>query len=373
MKKLFPLFIFFVINLVFLTSNAQTDCKSATINNVKQEGSGNRMSWTMPAGDEEVAISHHSGNLYDSFGVIEDYGVFHRFIPEDLATINSGELTQVVFIPAYLKVFQTEPGHTYTVQIYQGGIWGAVDDRNPGTMISFQELNNDDLLFHEENAITLETPVTIDASQELWIGIFCTNIEAVQSQYKGSAGVDAGPRKEGLGNVFFYQNQWRTLYEVAWVWDNNWYIKGVVQTIEGESVNIYFNDEKIAENMTGTTYLHNNPTGEEYCYEIEVNCIEGGVSPLSNRICIPGVGIETITKDELRITLYPNPAKEMVTILSSTIINNIQIINIMGQEVFSSQTNGEKIDVNTSNLIAGLYFIRIHTATGFQNAKLIIE
>jgi hypothetical protein len=123
-----------------------------------------------------------------------------------------------------------------------------VGERNPGTLISSQELNNENLLFHEENTITLETPITVDASQELWIGYFCTNIEAIQDEYKGPAGVDVGPRKEGLGNLFFYQNQWRTLYEIAGSsWNNNWCIKGVVQTLEGKSVNCMYSNKSLPE------------------------------------------------------------------------------------------------------------------------------
>jgi len=374
MKNLFTLFQILVIFLVAFASNAQTDCNPATVTNVIHEDSGNRITWNMPTGGEEVTISQQSGNLYDGCGAPEDYGVFHRFTPEELATINGGKLTQIVFIPTYLKEFQTEPGHTYTVQIYKGGKWGTVEERNPGTIISFQELSNDNLLFHNENTITLGTPITIDASQELWIGYFCTNIEAIQSQYKGPAGVDAGPCKEGVGNVMLWKNQWLTLYEVggsSWK-NNNWCIKGIVQTVEGESVNIYFNGNKIKSNIEGNTYFHENPTGEEHCYKIEVNCSEGVVSHFSNEICIPGVGVSE-NGEAAKFTVYPNPASEIVNIQSNTIINSIQIINIMGQEVFSSYVNGEKLEINTSNFNAGLYFVKIHTVSGIQNAKLIIE
>ena len=372
MKNLFTFLSFLSIIILNFISNAQTDCNPATITNVEHGGSGNRITWTMPTGGEEVTISQQVGNFYDSFGVVEDYGVYHRFTPEDLAAINGGKLTQIVFIPAYRKISETEPGHTYTIQIYRGGKWGTEDERNPGTLISSQKLNNDNLIFNEENTITLETPVTIDASQELWIGYFCTNIEAVQSQYKCSAGVDAGPHKEGLANLFLYKNQWRTLYEVADLWNNNWCIKGIVQTAEGESVNIYFNGDKIKSNIEGTTYFHENPTGEEHCYKIEVNCSEGVVSPFSNEICIPGVGVNE-NGEAAKFTVYPNPASKMVTVQSNTTINTIQIFNILGQEVYSTAVHSDKFNINISNLNSGLFFVRIHTATGSQDGKLIIE
>jgi hypothetical protein len=103
MKKLLASFQILIIFSVTFTSNAQTNCNPATITNVEHEGSGNRITWIMPTGEEEVTISQQSGNFYDSFGVPEDIGVYHRFTPEDLATINGGELTRVLFVPNYIK------------------------------------------------------------------------------------------------------------------------------------------------------------------------------------------------------------------------------------------------------------------------------
>jgi len=373
MKIFFTLFQILVIFFVTFTSNAQTDCNPATITSVEHEGSGNRITWTMPAGSEEVMISH--GGELSGFGIgswQRSFGVYHRFTSEDLASINGGTLAQVVFAPTYNYLFQTKLSHTYTIQIYQGGIWGEANEHSPGTLISYQELNNEDLLPNQINTITLETPTTIDASQELWIGYFCTNVDSIDYPAKIPAGADAGPCKNGFGNIIFIENQWATLFELASSYDYNWCIKGIVQTIEGESVNIYFNGDKIESNIEGSTYFHENPTGEEHCYKIEINCSEGVVSPFSNEFCIEGEEINE-NGEVVKFTLYPNPASEIVTIQSYTIINSIQIINIMGQEVFSSHANGEKLNINITNFNAGLYFVRVHTDYGVQNAKFIIE
>jgi hypothetical protein len=313
MKKLLALFQILIIFSVTFTSNAQTNCKPAFITNLEHEGSGNRIAWTMPTGEEEVIISQQSGSLYHCCGAPEDIGAYHRFTLEDLTIVNGGKLTQVVFIPSYDKPFQTKPGHTYTVQIYQDGKWGTVGERNPGALISSQELSNENLLFHEENSIILETSVTIDASQELWIGFFCTNIDSIQSDNKAPVGVDAGPCTEGVGNVVFYQNQWRTIYEVggsSWK-NNNWCIKGVVQTLEGKSVNIYFNGSKIESNIAGTTFFHSNPTGENQCYKVKVNCLAGGVSPISNEVCITETECHPAT--ELNVEFSANCSSATLT------------------------------------------------------------
>jgi hypothetical protein len=357
MKKLIILFLVTSINIAFLTTYAQ-DCNPAIITNVEREGSGNRITWTMPAGEEKT-ISQ-GGDLGDwSTGYIKDFGVYHRFRPEDLSIVNAGTLTQVVFAPSKLP-WQTELGHTFTIQIYKGGVWGAVGERNPGTLIYSKELNNNNLLINEENAIILEETITIDASQELWIGYYCTAIDPTQIGDKGSAGVDKDvPRKESLGNIYLsIWNGWVTMYEEAGsAHEYNWCIRGKVQTIDGLTVNIYHNNDKVDTDIQGTTYLHSNPTGEEHCYKIEVNCLEGGVSSLSNEICIKD---NSIDEQIIEFNIYPNPVENSLYIIRSTYEKaKIEIYNVIGTIVQSFEINDIETKINTSLLSSGIYFIRL--------------
>jgi hypothetical protein len=372
MKKLFTLFLFFIA--VILNSNAQTNCDPATITNVEREGSGNRVTWTMPAGEEKT-ISQCGDLRKDwSTGSVRDFAVFHRFRPEDLSTVDQGTLTQVVFAPSYAS-YQTGPGHTYTIQIYKGGSWGiAADDRNPGTLISSQALNNDDLLFNAENTITLENTIIIDASQELWIGLFCTNIDSIQSGWKLSVGLDKEmPYNEGLGNIIFIFDEWITLHEENSAHDYNWFIKGKVQTIDGSNVNLYFNDNKIDSLIPGTTYFHSNPTGEAHCYQVEVNCWEGGISPLSNEFCIPGVGISNYETNNF--TIYPNPAKDELRVEHGELrIINVEIYDVYGRKVLSHTANlSPHTTLNISTLSSGVYFIRLMDEQGCYMQRFIKE
>jgi hypothetical protein len=373
MKKLFILLQILFIYLVFFTSNAQTGCNPATITKVEREGTGNHIIWRMPTEGEDVVISQ--GGDYGGLGTGEttDFGVYHRFTQDDLATINGGTLTQIVFVPSRLSWY-TEFGHTFTIQIYKGGAWGEVGTRNPGTLFVSQELNNNNLLANQENTITLEPPVTIDASQELWIGYFCTNIDSIQGD--NSAGWDAGPRKEGFGNITFYQNQWQTLYEIAQSADYNWCIKGKVQTIDGATVNIFFNDNKIDSNIPGTTYFHSNPTGDEHCYKVEVNCSEGGVSPLSEKFCIPGVGINE-NAQIAKFMLYPNPANNELRITNYELqITNVEVYDVSGRKQKAEgrrQKAENEVVMNISNLPAGVYFVKIITERGCSVQRFVKE
>jgi len=461
MKKLFTLFLI----IITITSNAQT-CDPVSITSVEHEGSGNRVNWTTPKGRGEVIISQ--GGNFSVNNVLgdghESFGVYHRFTSEDLATINCGKLTQVVFAPTYGS-WQTVPGHNYVIQIYKGGIWGAASERNPGTLISSQELNNVNLLFNEENTINLETPVTIDASQELWIGYFCFDIVTIMEEGKSPAGYATDPCKDEFGNIMYYKNQWCTLLEIAPSSNVNWVIKGKVQTLEGATVNIYYNENKLVSNIPGTTYFHPNPTGENQCYKVEVNCLAGGVSPKSNEVCIteaechPATNLKvkyaadcgsadltwaapqnmsgtilyniyrndtllfsnhsatsytttnfnpnavniwsvkvvcpgeesdavSVTKEDCTVgvkdngqiagfTLYPNPAGNELRVKSYELRDmSVEIFDVYGrkQKAESRKQKAEgEIVVNVTNLLAGIYFVKIYSDTGITIRKVVIE
>jgi hypothetical protein len=263
------------------------------------------------------------------------------------------------------------PGHTYTVQIYQGGVWGAPGNRTPGTLIASQELHNENLTFNQENTITLETPVTIDASQELWIGYFCTDIDSI-TVLKLPVGCDNTPAKEGFGNLLFYQNEWQTIsdYNVYY----NSCIKGKVQTIDGATVNIYCNDAPVASNIAGVTYLHEQPEGEKQCYKVEVNCVEGGVSPLSDEECITWEGIGNYEQGE-SFTVYPNPAKNELRIKNYELrITNIEVFDVYGRNVTphtAHRTPHTVLDI--SGLTSGVYFVRIMGEKGYSVQRFVKE
>jgi len=84
-----------------------------------------------------------------------------------------------------------------------------------------------------------------------------------------------------------------------------------------------------------------------------------------------GVGVETITNDELRITVYPNPTTGELNIQSSTFkVQNVEVFDISGRKCHVSRvTRHENIDI--SDLPNGAYFLRIATENGVVTKKVI--
>ena len=80
-------------------------------------------------------------------------------------------------------------------------------------------------------------------------------------------------------------------------------------------------------------------------------------------------GIADITAAE-QLSIYPNPAKDMVTVeLNESHKGVLQIVDISGKTLISHKINGTHVSVNVSTLSKGMYFVKV----GSKVNKLIIE
>ena len=71
--------------------------------------------------------------------------------------------------------------------------------------------------------------------------------------------------------------------------------------------------------------------------------------------------------------VYPNPAKDIVTVQSSFKVKEIEIINALGQVVLRKEGNQNIETLEVNSLEKGTYIVRIKTQRGFANKKLVIK
>ena len=91
---------------------------------------------------------------------------------------------------------------------------------------------------------------------------------------------------------------------------------------------------------------------------------------------LAGINNDGIEEAELinNVVVYPNPAKEAVTILAEEGLQHIVIYNSLGQQLKAIKLNGEnKFVVNTSNYCPGIYFINIVTDNGISVKRLVVR
>ncbi len=87
-----------------------------------------------------------------------------------------------------------------------------------------------------------------------------------------------------------------------------------------------------------------------------------------------GIGDEpSAVEQDITTNIYPNPARDRITVEANSIIDEVMIYNNMGQLVFSGQFDNDQITVNTSNFITGMYIVQIVSGDAVEVRKLIIE
>ncbi len=137
-----------------------------------------------------------------------DFDVAIRFDITQLAQYNGKYLKKLSFFP-------NEISCSYSVRVWLGS--------NAASRIVDQYVSNP--VIGEWNEITLDNPVQINASQELWLGYRCNTNTGFP------AGCDMGPAYPYYGDMIYINGSWSSMY-TSFGLNFNWNIKGYTE--EGE-------------------------------------------------------------------------------------------------------------------------------------------
>jgi PKD repeat protein len=88
-------------------------------------------------------------------------------------------------------------------------------------------------------------------------------------------------------------------------------------------------------------------------------------------IVVGGVGVNEVPASA--VTIYPNPVKDVMNINSDYTMQQVQLFNMMGQQVMNQISDSKNLTLNTSNLNAGIYTLKVKVAGGYVNKKVVIE
>ena len=142
-----------------------------------------------------------------------------------------------------------------------------------------------------------------------------------------------------------------------------------------ENANSYFvyrNDVEIA-NIKETTYVDENLNNNtEYCYTVTAMGVDTE-SDYSEKACAT-TSSESIVENENYFNIFPNPASDNITISANQEITEVNIYNILGVSVYNEQftMNNSQLDVNVSDFINGVYFIKVKSVNG-ETVKRFIK
>ncbi|NJL75831.1 MAG: T9SS type A sorting domain-containing protein [Saprospiraceae bacterium] len=86
---------------------------------------------------------------------------------------------------------------------------------------------------------------------------------------------------------------------------------------------------------------------------------------------------EAVTKEELVMTVSPNPFTDNFTItLPSALINdqrNFKIFDIFGRQLYTLTTNDPQFEVNLSHLPNGLYLVQVYEQQQLKTTQKLFK
>ena len=82
------------------------------------------------------------------------------------------------------------------------------------------------------------------------------------------------------------------------------------------------------------------------------------------------LAVADFNQSNLEVSLYPNPVRDILNIEIENDIQSIEIYNIQGQKVISSNQK----QINVSDLAAGMYMVRIQDVdNNIATEKIVIK
>lgn len=155
------------------------------------------------------------------------YYAMQRFTPSDLSPYNGQQLTKIRFLPS--SVASEPTSASYSVVVYTGGSYtGSIYSNTPGSLVRSQVVN--DVTYGSWMTVTLNSPLVINASEELWIGVSVTAYSGYAMSHDDATAVS------GKGNLMGYDGDWGVPSDFFSNADvHNWNIAGLVSDGEEES------------------------------------------------------------------------------------------------------------------------------------------
>ena len=83
-------------------------------------------------------------------------------------------------------------------------------------------------------------------------------------------------------------------------------------------------------------------------------------------------GVELITKED-NISIYPNPSDGQLVIEGTQNIIRIEIIDLLGKQIFSANLKNQPAINLSLNATTGVYFVRLYDGQKIFNKKIFIE
>ena len=133
--------------------------------------------------------------------------------------------------------------------------------------------------------------------------------------------------------------------------------------------------------LSATTYVDTYPSSlvsgifKYYVTVVYKNSADNSIlcEPSTDTITVtfPAVGMNELANSQIMI--YPNPATEVVNVKSDYTITGIDVMNFIGQTVYTvSNVDSKTAKLNVVGFKSGVYFVKVSTTEGMRMVKITV-
>lgn len=83
------------------------------------------------------------------------------------------------------------------------------------------------------------------------------------------------------------------------------------------------------------------------------------------------LAVNEIDKKDSTFKVYPNPTNDILNFDSKTKVKSVNVVDLSGRNVISSEVNQNKFNISLSKLPSGTYIVTAQTENGLQSTKVI--
>ena len=99
--------------------------------------------------------------------------------------------------------------------------------------------------------------------------------------------------------------------------------------------------------------------------------------PVNNRIreivYDSTAAVGDVNKTPNHISIYPNPAQNEITIKSTTAIESVEVVNMMGQVVACKSSKQKEVLLDIRSLPTGVYFVKVSGPDGYRDGGRFVK
>ncbi|MDD4830260.1 MAG: T9SS type A sorting domain-containing protein, partial [Bacteroidales bacterium] len=81
----------------------------------------------------------------------------------------------------------------------------------------------------------------------------------------------------------------------------------------------------------------------------------------------------SVINSEAKINIYPNPAENEINFSSSIEITKIEILNLLGQIIYTKEIKSTNAKIDVSNITKGNYIAKTYTKKGVKTNKFVVQ